>query len=122
MEFTPQEIRTEQDYEAALALASTLMDAEDGSPESEQLDILVSLIEAYEDIHWRIDPPDPIDAIQVRMVDEGLGPQDLEAMIGSSRSVSAVMSRKRPFTLPMIQRLAKGLDLPAEIFMQKPAP
>lgn len=119
MEFLVRAIRTEEDYEAALALADTLMDAEPGTPEDEHLEIMIALIEAYEDVHWRIDPPDPIDAIRVRMAEKNLRPRDLEAMIGSRGRVSEIMSRKRALTLPMIRRLAKGLDLPAEILIQE---
>jgi HTH-type transcriptional regulator / antitoxin HigA len=119
MEFLVRAIRTEEDYEAALALAGTLMDAEPGTPEDEHLEIMIALIEAYEDRHWPIEDPDPIDAIRIRMEEKNLRPRDLEVMIGSRGRVSEIMSRKRALTLPMIRRLAKGLDLPAEILIQE---
>jgi HTH-type transcriptional regulator / antitoxin HigA len=119
MEFLVRAIRTEEDYQAALDLLSSLMDAEPGTPEDEHLEIMIALVEAYENVHWRIDPPDPIDAIRVRMEEKGLRPRDLEPMIGSRGRVSEVLSRKRALTLPMIRRLAKGLDLPAEILIRE---
>lgn len=112
-------INTQQDYAAALGLVESLMEAEPGTPEDEQLDALVTLIEAYEDQHYPIGLPDPIDAIRVRMAEKNLRPRDLEPMIGSRGRVSEVLSRKRALTLPMIRRLSKGLDLPAEILIQE---
>lgn len=122
METWVRPINNQKDYEAALALAESLMDAEPDTPEDEQLDALVTLIEAYEDQHWPIGLPDPIDAIRIRMAEKELRPRDLEAMIGSRGRVSEVMSRKRALTLPMIRRLSKGLDLPAEILIQEIRP
>jgi len=104
---------------AALAEVSGLMDAAPGTPEGDRLDILVTLIEAYEARHWPIEAPDPIDAIRVRMQQKHLRPRDLEPMIGSRGRVSEVLSRKRPLTLPMIRRLCKGLDLRADVLIQE---
>lgn len=117
-------INTREDYEAALAIAASLMDAEPGTPEDEQLDALVTLIQAYEEQHFPIGLPDPIDAIRIRMAEKNLRPRDLEPMIGSRGRVSEVLSRKRALTLPMIRRLSKGLDLSAEVLIQesRPAP
>jgi len=112
-------IRSEADYDAALAEVSGLMDAAPGTPEGDRLDILVTLIEAYEARHWPIEAPDPIDAIRVRMQQKHLRPRDLEPMIGSRGRVSEVLSRKRPLTLPMIRRLCKGLDLRADVLIQE---
>ena len=81
------------------------MDAEPGTSEGDRLDILVTLIEAYEARHWRIDPPDPIEAIKLRMQQRGLTRQDLEKVLGSKSRVSEVLARKRPLTLEMIRRL-----------------
>jgi HTH-type transcriptional regulator / antitoxin HigA len=119
MEITVRPIVGEEDYQAALALADALMDAEPGTPEGDHLDILVTLIEAYEERHWSIEPPDPIDAIRVRMAEKNLRPRDLEAMIGSRGRVSEILSRKRALTLPMIRRLSKGFDIPAEVLIQE---
>lgn len=112
-------LTTHQDYQAALALTKTLFEAEPGTPEGDHLDALVTLIEAYEDQHYPVGLPDPIDAIRVRMAEKNLRPRDLEPMIGSRGRVSEVLSRKRALTLPMIRRLSKGLDLPAEILIQE---
>lgn len=126
MDITVRPINNQQDYEAALALLESLMDAQPGTPEDEQLDALATLIQAYEDLHFPIDLPDPIDAIRVRMAEKNLRPRDLEPMIGSRARVSEILSRKRALTLPMIRRLSKGLDIPAEVLIQEikitPAP
>jgi HTH-type transcriptional regulator/antitoxin HigA len=112
-------IRTEADYEAALSRVESLMDAQFGTPEGDHLDVLVTLIEAYEARHWPIPAPDPIEAIRVRMEQRNLSSRDLEPMIGSRGRVSEVLSRKRALTLPTIRRLAKGLDLPADVLIQE---
>jgi HTH-type transcriptional regulator/antitoxin HigA len=114
MEIKP--IRTEQDYEAALAAVAPFFDAEPepGSIEADRFEIMVMLIEAYEAKHYRIDPPDPIEAIKFRMEQAGLGVKDLEPMIGRSNRVYEVLSKRRPLTLPMIRRLHRGLGIPAE--------
>jgi len=111
---TIKPIRTEADYDAALVEIDTLMEAELGSPEGEQLDIFVTLVEAYEAQHWRIDPPDPIEAIKLRMQQRGLTRQDLEKVLGSKSRVSEVLNRKRPLTLDMIRRLHDLWGIPAE--------
>ena len=112
-------IRTEADYDAALSRVDALMDAQSGTPEGDHLDVLVTLIEAYEARHWPIPSPDPLEAIRVRMEQRNLSSRDLEPMIGSRGRVSEVLSRKRALTLPMIRRLAKGLDLPADVLIQE---
>lgn len=119
MEITIRPINNETDYRAALALADALFDAAPGTPDGDHLDILVTLIEAYEDRHWPIGAPDPIDAIRVRMAEKDLRARDLEEMIGSRGRVSEILTRKRPLTLPMIRRLSKGLDIPAEVLIQE---
>jgi HTH-type transcriptional regulator / antitoxin HigA len=119
MEILVRPIRTEADYDAALAETDALMDAEPGTPEGDRLDVLVTLIEAYEARHWPIEAPDPIDAIRVRMEQKGLLQRDLEPMIGSRARVSEVLGRKRALTLPMIRRLCRGLDLPADVLIQE---
>jgi HTH-type transcriptional regulator/antitoxin HigA len=115
---TIKPIRTEADYDAALAEIDTLMDAEPGSPEGDRLDILVTLVEAYEARHWHIDPPDPIEAIKLRMQQRGLTRQDLEKVLGSKSRVSEVLNRKRPLTLDMIRRLHDLWGIPAESLIQ----
>src|SRR5262245_35776084 len=111
-------IKTEADYDAALAEVATLMDARLGTAEGDRLDILVTLIEAYEEKHWRIDPPDPIEAIKLRMQQRGLTRSDLERVLGSKSRVSEILNRKRPLTLNMIRRLHTAWGIPAESLIQ----
>ena len=119
MEIRVRPIHDEADYEAALAEVDALMDAVPGTPEGDRLDVLVTLIEAYEARRWAIDAPDPIEAIRVRMEQMDLRQRDLEPMIGSRGRVSEVLSRKRALTLPMIRRLSRGLGLPAEVLIRE---
>jgi HTH-type transcriptional regulator/antitoxin HigA len=98
------------------------MDAAPGTPRGERLDVLVTLIEAYEARHWAIEAPDPIEAIRVRMEERNLRRSDLEPMIGSRARVSEILSGKRALTLPMIRRLSAGLDLRADVLIQEPLP
>jgi HTH-type transcriptional regulator/antitoxin HigA len=107
-------IKNESDYEAALAEIADLMDARPGSADGDRLDVLVTLVEAYEDRHWRIDPPDPIEAILLRMEQRGLTRRDLEKVLGGRSRVSEVLNRKRPLTIEMIRRLHLELGIPAE--------
>lgn len=115
---TIKAIRTEADYDWALAEIDRLMDAEPGTQEGDRLDVLVTLVEAYEVQHWRIDPPDPIEAIKLRMQQRGLTRQDLEKVLGSKSRVSEILSRKRPLTLEMIRRLHTLWGIPAESLIQ----
>jgi HTH-type transcriptional regulator/antitoxin HigA len=119
MEISVRPIRTEDDYDAVLAEVDALMDAVPGTAEGDRLDVLVTLIEAYEARHWAIDAPDPIEAIRIRMQQKNLRNRDLEPMIGSRGRVSEVLSGKRALTLPMIRRISKGLDLPTDILIQE---
>jgi HTH-type transcriptional regulator/antitoxin HigA len=111
-------IKSEADYDAALAEITSLMDAEPGTPEGDRLDVLVTLVEAYEAKHWRIDPPDPIEAIRLRMQQRRLSRRDLEKVLGSKSRVSEVLNRKRPLTLDMIRRLHATLGIPPESLIQ----
>jgi HTH-type transcriptional regulator / antitoxin HigA len=123
MEITIRPIHDEADYEVALAEIDSLMDAMPGTPEGDRLDVLVTLVGAYEARHWAIAAPDPIEAIRIRMEQKNLRQRDLEPMIGSRGRVSEVLSRKRSLTLPMIRRLSRELDLPADVLIQEvPAP
>ncbi len=107
-------IKTDADYRAALAEIETLMVATLDSPEGERLDLLVTLVEAYERDHYPMDLPDPVEAIRFEMEQNGLTPKDLEPMIGRSNRVYEILSRKRPLTLKMIWRLHRDLGIPAE--------
>ena len=107
-------IKTEQDYEAALAEIEALWSAPEDSPEGDRLDVLLTLVEAYEARHHPIDPPDPVEAILFRLEQAGLERKDLEPYIGSSGRVSEVLNHKRPLSLNMIRKLWKGLNIPLE--------
>ena len=111
-----QPIRTEADYRATLRQISTLMefDPEPGTPEGDRLDILATLVQAYEARHFPIGAPDPVEAIKFRMEQEGLTPRDLEPYIGRSGRVSEVLNRKRALSLQMVKRLHDGLRIPYE--------
>lgn len=117
MEIRP--IRNEADYKASLLEISTLMDLDPdaGSPDGDRLDILVTLVQAYEAKHYPIDSPDPIEAIKFRMEQGGLSVKDLVPLIGNSNRVYEVLGRKRALTLPMIRRLHKQLGIPAEVLI-----
>ena len=122
MRITVQPNRSERDYEAALREVDDLMDATPGTPRGDRLDVLVTLIEAYEARHWEIDAPDPIEAIRIRMEQKNLDRRDLEPMIGSRARVSEILSGKRALTLPMIRRLSAGLGLRADVLIQERRP
>lgn len=113
-------IRSEADYDAALAEIDRLMDAEPGTGRGDRLDVLVTLVEAYEARVWAVDPPDPIDAIKLRMEQRGLTRRDLEPILGSSGRVSEVLNRRRPLSLEMMRRLHVRLGIPAESFLLAP--
>ncbi len=113
-------IRSEQEYEAALKEIERLWDAQPGTPDGDLLEVLVTLVEAYEEEHYPIDPPDPIEAIKYYMESRGLTRKDLEPYIGSSGRVSEVLHYKRPLSLPMIRRLHEGLGIPAEVLIREP--
>jgi HTH-type transcriptional regulator / antitoxin HigA len=119
MEIKP--IRTKADYRAVLKEIETLMSARAGTPEGERLDVLVTLVEAYEKKHYRFDLPDPVEAIKFRMEQMALGPKDLVPMIGQINRVYEVLNRKRPLTLQMIRRLHRTLGIPAESLIKEPA-
>ena len=111
-------IKCEADYDAALERVDSLMDAQPDSPEGDELDILVTLIEKYETQHYPIDPPNPVDAIRFRMDQYNLKDKDLIPYIGQSGRVSEVLSFKRKLTLSMIRKLHAGLKIPTESLIQ----
>ena len=114
-------IKTKVDYRAALKEIEGLMTARAGSPDGERLDILVTLVEAYEKRHFHFDLPDPVEAIKFRMEQMALAPKDLVPMIGQINRVYEVLNRKRPLTLQMIRRLHQKLGIPAESLIREPA-
>jgi HTH-type transcriptional regulator/antitoxin HigA len=111
-------IRTKSDHRAALKEVERLWDAEPGTRNGDRVDVLVTLIEAYEARHHAIPAPDPIAAIAFMMGQKGLTRRDLEAAIGSRGRVSEVLTRKRPLTLPMVRELSVLLDIPVEILVR----
>ena len=116
-------IRTEDDYRAALNEVSALveLDPELDSPEGERLDVMATLVEAYEKKHYPMEAPDPIEAIKFRMEQDGLEARDLVPMIGAVNRVYEVLNRTRPLSLAMIRRLHKGLGIPAESLIAEPS-
>lgn len=118
MEIKP--IKTAADHAAALQEIDGLMSAELGTPEGDRLDVLATLVEAYEAKHFPMDLPNPIDAIKFRMEQKGLTPKDLQPMIGRLNRVYEILSGTRPLTLAMIWRLHEGLGIPAECLIKQP--
>lgn len=116
MEIHP--IKTEQDYDAALVEVDRLMEADPNTSEGDRLDILTTLIEAYEAKHYAVDIPDPIEAIKFQMEQMGLSRKELEPFIGSRARVAEVLNRKRHLSLEMIRRLHRGLKIPANVLIQ----
>ena len=110
-------IHNDRDHAHALRQIEQLWGARRGSPEAKKLEILVTLVDAYEASQHRIDPPDPIEAIRFRMEQEGLTRTDLEKLIGSRARVSEVLNRRRPLTLAMIRRLRDALGISADVLV-----
>lgn len=111
-------IKTEKDYKEALETIEGLWDAAPGSPDGDKLDVLVTLVEAYEEQHYPIPQPDPVEAILHTMENQGLTRRDLEPYIGTRARVSEIVNRKRPLSLTMIRNLHNGLGIPADILVQ----
>jgi len=111
-------IRSEADYQAALAELGRLWGARAGSAEGDRLDVLATLIDAFESEHEPIDPPDPIEAIKFRMEQQGLTRRDLEPIIGSRARVAEVLNRKRDLSIAMIRRLHERLGISAEVLIR----
>ena len=114
-------IKTESDYQATLGQIEALFDASPGSPQGDKLEVLTTLVEAYEEQRYAIPAPDPVEAVTYFMDSRGLTRKDLEPYIGNRARVSEILNRKRPLTLRMIQRLNSELGIPAEALV-KPYP
>ncbi len=110
-------IRSEADYEAALAEVERLWGGKSGTPDGDRLDILATLIDAYEAEHYPMDPPDPIEAIRFRMEQQGLSRKDLEPIIGTRTRVAEVLNRKRGLSIDMIRRLHERLGISADVLI-----
>ncbi len=111
-------IRTRADHKNALAEVERLWGAKSGTPKGDRLDVLATLIDAYETRHYPMDPPDPIEAIQFRMEQQGLSRKDLEPMIGTRARVAEVMNRRRSLSIDMIRRLHDQLGISAEVLIR----
>ena len=111
-------IKTKSDYRAALKEVERLWEAEPGTPDGDRVDVLVTLIEAYEAHHFPIAAPDPIAALEFMIAQKGLSRRDLEPAIGSRGRVSEVLTRKRPLTLPMVRALSPLLGIPVDVLVQ----
>ncbi|MFL5087045.1 MAG: type II toxin-antitoxin system HigA family antitoxin [Xanthobacteraceae bacterium] len=111
-------IRTAKDYEAALKDVERLWGAKSGTPEGDRLDVLATLIDAYEAAQFPLDPPDPIEAIRFRMEQQGLTRKDLEPLIGTRTRVAEVLNRKRNLSIAMIRRLRAQLGISAEVLIR----
>jgi len=116
MEIKP--IRNEADHEEALREIERLWGAKEGTPQGDRLDVLTTLVEAYERDHFPIDAPDPIEAIQFRLEQQGLNHRALVGVIGGRSRVYEVMHRKRTLSLEMIRRLNDHLGIPAEVLIR----
>jgi HTH-type transcriptional regulator/antitoxin HigA len=111
-------IRTKRDHEAALAEVERLWGAKLGTPEGDRLDVLATLIEAFEEAHYPMDPPDPIEAIKFRMEQQGLSRKDLEALIGTRTRVAEILNRRRNLSIAMIRRLHEKLGISADVLIR----
>jgi len=111
---TIKPIKTERDYHKALKEIERLWDAKPNTPKGDRLEVLVTLVEAYEQKHCKVEPPDPVEAIKFRMEQLGLKSSDLAKILGGRSRVSEVLNRKRKLTVDMMRSLRKRSDIPAE--------
>jgi HTH-type transcriptional regulator / antitoxin HigA len=111
-------IKTKKDYALAMQRLEKIFDAKPGSPEGDELEILAILIEKYEDDHYRIDFPDPIEAIKFRMEQLGYSQNDLAEVVGLKSRASEILSKKRKLTLEMIRQLHNQLNIPTQVLIQ----
>jgi HTH-type transcriptional regulator/antitoxin HigA len=111
-------IRSRRDYEAALKDVERLWGSKAGTRDGDRLDVLATLIDAYEAVHYPMDPPDPIEAIKFRMEQQGLTRRDLEALIGTRTRIAEILNRKRGLSISMIRRLHERLGISAEVLIR----
>ena len=114
-------VRTKRDYDAALREIETLMTARRGTPEGDRLDVLATLVEAYEAKHFPLDLPDPVEAIKLVMEQRNLTVKDLVPYIGRPNRVYEILNRRRPLTMAMAWKLHRGLGIPAESLIKQAA-
>jgi HTH-type transcriptional regulator / antitoxin HigA len=112
-------IRNEEDHQTALKEIERLWGSKAATPEGDRLDVLATLVDAYESQHVPMDPPDPIDAIKFRMESQGLTRRDLESLLGLRGSVTEILTRKRGLSIGMIRRLHESLGISAEVLIRK---
>ncbi len=115
----PKVIKTEPEYTEALARVEILMDAKPGSTKEEELELWSLLVDRYEQEHFPIELPDPVEAIKFRMDQQGLRQKDLEKYFPGKNRVSEILNRKRPLSLGMIRSLHRGLGIPAEVLLRE---
>jgi HTH-type transcriptional regulator/antitoxin HigA len=111
-------IKNEKDYNSALRQIEQLFNAAPGTPEGDRLEVLATLVEVYEDKHYNIPLPDPVEAILYHLESRGLTRRDLEPFIGSRARVSEILNRRRSLSLEMIRKLSSGLGIPVEVLIQ----
>ncbi len=111
-------IKTQADYEAALAEMKRVWGAKSGTPDGDRLDILATLVDTYEAQHFPMDPPDPIEAIKFRMEQQGLTRKDLEDILGTRTRVAEVLNRRRGLSINMIRRLHEKLGISADVLIR----
>jgi HTH-type transcriptional regulator/antitoxin HigA len=111
-------IRTKADYDGALSEVERLWGAKSGTPKGDRLDVLATLIDAYEAEHYPMEPPDPVEAIKFRMEQQGLSRKDLEPLIGTRTRVAEILNRKRSLSIGMIRRLHDRLGISAEVLIR----
>ena len=111
-------IRSKGDYEVAMAEIERLWGARSGTPEGDRLDILATLVDAYENEHYPMDPPDPIEAIKFRIEQRGLTRKDLADILGSRTRVAEVLNRRRGLSINMIRRLHEKLGISVEVLIR----
>lgn len=110
-------IKSQEQYKEYLKIIDSLIDCEEGSPEEETLELVSILVEDYEAKHHHIEAPDPIEAIKIKMQEDGLRKKDLVEYFGSASRVSEVLNRKRPLTLEMIRKIHRGMGISAETLL-----
>lgn len=111
-------IKTRADYDAAVAAMKRLWGAKSGTPDGDRLDVLATLVDTYEALHFPMDPPDPIEAIKFRMEQQGLTRKDLEEILGTRTRVAEVLNRRRGLSINMIRRLHEKLGISAEVLIR----
>jgi len=112
-------IKTEEDNREALARISEIFDAKPNTPEGDELDVLTTLVEVFEDAHYPIAPPDPIEAIKFRMEQQGLEDKDLVPFLGQRSRVTEILNRQRRLSISMIRKLHEGLRIPLDILVKE---